>query len=499
MLPRTRNTGAVEATVGPPNQILARSALELAAAIRSGEVSSRQVVDAHIELIERRNPQVNAIVATRFDEARAEAEAADARVEAAVADDELPPFLGVPCTIKESFAVAGMPHTSGSLDREHVVAEQSATAVSRLVEAGAIPLGVTNTSELTMWIESQNRVWGRTDNAYDARRTAGGSSGGEGASVGAGFVPIGLGTDIGGSIRLPAFFNGCFGHKATSCLVPHSGHYPVPNERGSTLFGTGPLARRAEDLMPFLRATAGPDGIDTTIREVELGDPADVSIEGLRVVISDDASLLPVSLELRNARVRAARALQEAGADVVRVSLPGVRMVLQPYLNAMRESGALREILVEGNGGEIPPLRRLIGDAARRRSRYTAPLLITLASENASKYTPKRLERRAAAAERSIAAEVEDAIGDGVLLHPPFSRVAPRHGRTIGRPWLLAPMALFNMLGLPVTQVPLGLNPKGLPLGVQVAAGRDRDHVAIAAALELERAFGGWVAPPTRP
>lgn len=484
--------------MAPPEQIHARSAIELAAAIRRGELSSREVVDAHIALIERRNAAVNAIVATRFEQARAEADAADARVAAASADEQLPVFHGVPCTIKESYALAGMPNTSGSLDREHVVAESSATAVERLVEAGAIPLGVTNTSELTMWIESQNRVWGRTHNAYDRARTAGGSSGGEGAAVGSGFSPIGLGGDIGGSIRLPAFFNGCFGHKPTGCLVPHTGHYPAPNERGSELLGCGPLARRAEDLMPFLAATAGPDGVDLTVREVELGDPADVSIEGLRVAISEDASILPVSLELRNARVRAARALQERGADVVRVSLPGVRTVIQPYLNAMRESGGIREILVEGSGGEIPRFGRLLSDAARGRSRYTAPLLMTLASENASRLVPERLERRAAAAERSIGAEIEDAIGDGVLLHPPFSRVAPRHGRTVGRPWMLAPMAVFNMVGLPVTQVPLGLNERGLPLGVQVAAGRDRDHVAIAVALALERAFGGWVPPARR-
>ena len=114
-----------------------------------------------------------------------------------------------------------------------------------------------------MWIESENRVWGRTNNAYDPRRTAGGSSGGEGAAVGSGFAPFGLGTDIGGSIRLPAFFNGVFGHKPSGCLVPHTGHYPVPNERGSALLGCRPARpRRAEDLMPFLRAIAGPDGID---------------------------------------------------------------------------------------------------------------------------------------------------------------------------------------------------------------------------------------------
>ena len=251
--------------------------------------------------------------------------------------------------------------------------------------------------------------------------------------------------------------------------------------------------------MPFLRLVSGPDGVDETVREVELGDPAEVSIEGLRVVLSDDATMLPVSLELRNARVRAARALREAGADVVRVSLPAVRTVIQPYLNAMRESGGLRELLTE-SGAELPGFGRLVADAVRGRSPYTTPLLMTLASENLAAYLPERLERRAAQAERDLSDQVAEAIGDGVLLHPPFSRVAPRHGRTVGRPWMIAPTALFNLLGLPVTEVPLGLDDGGLPLGVQVAAGLDRDHVAIAVAIELERAFGGWVPPPaTRP
>jgi fatty acid amide hydrolase 2 len=264
------------------------------------------------------------------------------------------------------------------------------------------------------------------------------------------------------------------------------------------MLGCGPLTRRAEDLMPFLRIVAGPDGVDETVRDVELGDPDAVSIEGLRVALSEDASILPVSLELRNARVRAARALAEAGANVVKVSLPSVKTVVQPFLYAMRESGGLRELLTEG-GAELPGFGRLVADAVRGRGPYTAPLLMTLASENLAQYLPERLERRALDAERELAEQVGEAIGDGVLLHPPFSRVAPRHGRTIGRPWMLAPTAVFNLLGLPVTQVPLGLNEDGVPLGVQVAAGFDRDHVAIAVAMQLERSFGGWVPPAPAP
>jgi len=121
--------------------------------------------------------------------------------------------------------------------------------------------------------------------------------------------------------------------------------------------------------------------------------------------------------------------------------------------------------------------------------------VISHLAERASRHMPERMERRAAAATEALEAEVAEAIGDGVLLHPPFARVAPRHGGTIGRPWILGPMAAFNLLGLPATEVPLGLDSRGLPLGVQVVAGSGRDHLSVAVALELERAFGGWVPP----
>jgi fatty acid amide hydrolase 2 len=179
---------------------------------------------------------------------------------------------------------------------------------------------------------------------------------------------------------------------------------------------------------------------------------------------------------------------------VRRVSLPGLKTMIEPYMNAIRESGGLRELLTEG-GAQVPGFGHLVADAIRGRARYTNAILIGLAAENFSAYLPERLERRALAAERALREEVVDAIGNGVLLHPPFSRVAPRHGRTVGRPWVLAPVALFNLVGLPATEVPLGLGERGLPLGVQVGAGGDRDHVSIAVALELERAFGGWVPP----
>jgi fatty acid amide hydrolase 2 len=206
------------------HELLTLSATELARRIRAGELTSHEAVQVHIDAVEGCNDNINAVVAKRYDAARAEAEQADARLQSQ-GPDELPPLHGVPCTIKEAFALQGMPNTSGLVARRDVVADHDATAVARLRAAGAIPLGVTNVSELCMWMESNNRVYGRTLNPYDHGRIAGGSSGGEGAIVGAGASPIGLGADVGGSIRLPAFFCGAFGHK------PSGGHGPASERR----------------------------------------------------------------------------------------------------------------------------------------------------------------------------------------------------------------------------------------------------------------------------
>src|SRR6266487_6837666 len=309
-------------------ELTRRSALELARAIREQEVTAREVVERHIEALRRAD--LNAVVVERYDESLAEAGEVDERLAAGEADP--PPLLGVPCTIKESFAVAGLPNTGGLLSRRERAAERTAPAAQRLLDAGPILLGLTNLSELTMWIESDNRVYGRTLNAYDRRRTAGGSSGGEGAAVGCGGSAIGLGTDFAGSVRLPAFFNGVFGHKPSTGLVPMTGHFPISDGEAMRMSVLGPLSRRAEDLMPVLRLIAGPDGVDPNVGEVELGDPAGVEIEGLEVVISEGATYLPVSRELREARERAAGALAGAGAHLRRESMGSVRRAAELFL-----------------------------------------------------------------------------------------------------------------------------------------------------------------------
>jgi fatty acid amide hydrolase 2 len=477
-----------------------RSALELARAIRSGELTSVEVVEAHIARHQAWAPRVNAVIADRFEAARAEAESADARVAAARApaarssagEGELPLLLGVPFTVKESIAVAGMPNAAGLVSRGEHRAPASAPVVQRLLDAGAIALGVTNTSELTLWIESENRLYGRTSNPYDPSRAAGGSSGGEGAAVGCGGSPFGVAADVGGSIRIPAFFCGVFGHKPSSGAIPNTGLYPPASGDAGRMLQPGPIARRAEDLMPLLETMAGPDGEDPLARPIAFGDPASVSVEGLAVTVVEDSTFLSIRGAVRDARERALGALIAAGARVRTVSLPSWRGALLPFLMTLQDGNQRTTIeLLEAAGSATPRWRDLL----RGSGPHTLPTRMTLVAEMLPPAS-ERASQRMIAAGHALAEEVREAIGDGVLLHPAHATVAPRHGGTVGRLWRLTPAAIFNLAGVPATEVPLGLDPQGIPLGVQVASGLDRDHVSIAVAIALERAFGGWV-PPT--
>ena len=271
-----------------------------------------------------------------------------------------------------------MPQSTGLVMRRDFRAVETAPPVQRLIDAGAIPLGVTNTSELSLWIESTNQVYGCTNNPYDPDRTAGGSSGGEGAAVGSGASPFGVGSDIGGSIRVPAFFCGVFGHKPSPGLVPNTGHYPPTAGRASEMLATGPLVRRAEDLMPLLSIMAGPDGVDSCATAMTIGDPASVSLAELQLVTVEHASLLPMSRALRDARERAIGALVSAGATVRRIALRSWRSAALPFLATLQASAErqLTALLIEA-GAAAPTWRGL----ARRGGPHTLPTRLTLATE----------------------------------------------------------------------------------------------------------------------
>ena len=481
----------------PAADPLSMSALELAAAIREQKLSSQAVVGAHVDLARARNPALNAIVVDRYEHAMHEARLADERLARGDIDlSSLPPLFGVPCTIKESFAVAGLPNTSGLVRRRSLIAEQDATAVARLREAGAICIGLTNISELCMWMESNNRVYGRSNNPYDPSRIVGGSSGGEGAIVGSGASPFGLGADIGGSIRMPAFFCGVFGHKSTGGVVPGTGMYPLSENDALRYLSTGPIARRATDLMPLLRLLAGPDGRDAGVREVVLGDPSSVDASELEVFIVEDNGRTPVEFELVDALDRAAHALSRLGAKVQRRKMPELGRGFDLWSAGMANAAetSFRSLLAEGEpismGREF--LRWAFG-----RSEHTLPALVLAAVEDMWPIVPS-IEQRVRLLEdvAVLRKQIDELLGPrGILLFPPHPRSAPRHHAPLLRPLDFTYTAIFNVLEKPVTQVPMGLSTAGLPLGVQVVGASDCDHVTIAVACMLERELGGWVPP----
>ncbi len=476
------------------------SGTRIAALLREKRVTSREVVEAHIEQIQRVNPVINAVVANRFDAARREADEADRVLRETAAADSLPRFHGVPCTVKECFALTGMPNAAGLVSRRDVIADSDATAVKRVRAAGAIPLGVTNTSELCMWMESNNYLYGRTSNPYDARCIAGGSSGGEAAIIGAGASPFGVGSDIGGSIRGPAFFNGVFGHKPTGGLVPGSGQFPAGGPGAARILTTGPIARRAEDLWPLLEVMAGPDGIDTGCEARTLGDPSRVRIEDLTVVDVPENGDVRVHPDLRRAQERAVDALARKGARVRTMRFEKLRHSFEIWSSMLGTTDNTPFGTMLGDGTPIATTIELLKWTVGRSDHTLMALLLAL-GDHAPALLPARARKRVEMG-LALRAELVDAIGpSGVMLYPTYAETAPVHNQPVRRALRLSfPFAyqgIMNVMELPSTQVPLGLDARGLPLGCQVVGVHGNDHVTIAVAMELERAFGGWV-PPTR-
>lgn len=473
--------------------LLTASATSLAHMIAHHETSSTEVVEAHIAFARQVNPLLNAIVMNRFDDALREAEAADKKL---TRGEPVGPLHGVPCTIKESFQLKGMPNSAGVVARKAIRSTQDAVTVKRWRDAGAIPLGVTNTPELCMWYETHNYVYGRTNNAYSEAHICGGSSGGEGAIVGAGASPFGLGSDVGGSIRMPAFFNGIFGHKPTGGLIPSSGQYPRSDGDALRYLCTGPLCRSAKDLHLLTQLLAGDDGRDTGIRhDLELKNPADVDLSTLTVYTIETNEFIDPSDEIQQSIRSAAQALARRGARVEKVRFEELANSFDIWsaMLSSAEGPSFRDLLHEDE--QTHSLLTDFYHWTMRRSPHTLPAIILAMTEKLTGVLTVRVHN-ALTQGHALKASLSEALGDdAVLLYPTFPTVAPRHFQPLVRPAHFVYTAIFNVLEFPATQIPMGLNEDLLPLGIQAIANHDCDHLAMACALALEEDFGGWTPP----
>lgn len=477
--------------------LLDASAMALSRAIRNREVSIPEVVRTHIERIEAVNPVINAVVATRYEAAMQEAEAAQAQLMNASDPDTLPPLLGIPYTAKEFIEVEGLPLSGGIWSRRDVLGRTDATIVRRLREAGCILVGTTNVPEGGLWLETYNEVYGRTVNPWNSKRTSGGSSGGEGAIVAAGGVPFGLGADVGGSIRIPAAFCGTVGHKPTGALVPNTGYWPdTTGTPLSRYLVCGPLCRRVEDVMPLLRILAGPDGVDTVVRDdISLADVSS-DLRDVTVFPIEAVGRFRAGSANRNAVQTSTEALTERGAKLGSLQASGLRSAFMIWSAMMSKGGGPHYTEVLGSEDKPLATGREMLRLLTGRSKHTFPAVAIAALEQLTAKMPGAVEQSIAQGER-LQAEIEEALGPrGVLVVPPYSRPAPRHGSPLLTPLDFAFTAIFNVLELPSTAVPVGFDKDGLPLSVQVVGRRGADALTTAVASVLEDALGGWKRAP---
>ena len=462
------------------DEIIYASASELARAIRQGEVSSAEVVEAHLVRIEEVNPQLNAFVQLTADAARARAREADA---ARARGEAWGPLHGVPVTIKDAFETEGVVSAGGTRGRAAYVPEHDAAGVARLKKAGAVVLGKTNVPEISLAFESDNLVYGRTHNPYDLSRTPGGSSGGEGAAIAAGMSPLGLGSDAGGSIRVPAHFCGIAGIKPTSGRTPRTGHFPPMGGLLDSIWQIGPLARRVADLALALPLLCDPDWRDPTIAPVPLGDPSEVDLKHLRVAFHTDNGIVAPTEDLAAVVRDTAHLLAAAGAEVVEARPPVPEDAYKLLLGLYgADSGAgLRMLLMMAGTSETSPLM--------------TRLLETLGTMSLTAGDVTMLVYQLDAWRSEMLSFMRDY---DLLVCPPCARAAMPHGTTFEEQNQLffSYTMLYNMTGWPGAVVRAGTSTEGLPLGVQLVARPWREDVALASALEVERATGGWQRPP---
>ncbi len=453
------------------DEIYYSDATELADRIRSRDVSPVELMRAHLDRIEVINPSINAVVVhndAALDRAR--------QAEQAVMDGvELGPLHGVPVSIKEVFDTEGIRSTRGSLLYADRVPDADATAVKRLKHAGAIVIGKTNCPEFALAAETVNALFGRTLNPWNFERTSGGSSGGEAAAISAGLSPLGIGTDLGGSNRLPSHYCNIIGFKPTHGLIPLTGSWP---EIMSRRMHVGPIARSVRDIARALTVMSGPDGQDPYAlgRGIDEMPGLDAPLASLRVGFFTAGPFPPVMDEIQQTVREAAVALELLGCAVDEVTLDWEdRLTIEFTMDMLViEADHYFGPFIEGREDD---LSRGIAALLDSPMPSTTDYMIAMDKHEA------------------LSRDVTNFFASHDLLLCPTSPVtAPTHdsaeleisGETVGTGHAANITATFGMAGHPAISVPFGFSSEGMPIGVQLAAGHLNDRLLLHAAASLE-------------
>jgi amidase len=449
------------------------SASEMVAAIRQGRITSVALLNLYIDRIKRYNDDLNAVVALDVDAARERAAAAD---KALASGESWGPLHGLPMTVKDVFEVVGMPATSGDPRLKNHIPNRNAVAVQRLVDAGAIILGKTNVPYHAMDIQSYNDIYGTTNNPWDLSRTPGGSSGGSAAALAAGLTPLELGSDIGGSVRIPAHYTGLFGHKTTFGIIPRYGHIPpMPGEVAKEkmpevpLFVLGPLARSADDLALALEVLTAPGLEETHDLKAELLPPRKAPFKAYRVAVwfEDPYPPAEIDTEVHTVLNNAVDRLRRAGLKVDEKARPEVGLYEmdvvfgQIFERMMTRSLPLPEWLV----AEQDKIGETWASFFENYDVLLAPVAPTVAFPH---------DHEGTIMTRTITINGKD---KSMLASMTWTRLAV-------------------VAKLPATVAPVGFDESGLPVGIQIIGARLEDRTTIDFAKGLSALIGGFQAPP---
>lgn len=494
------NMGCKKRVSPVDNALLYLPAVVLAEKIRKAEISSERVVKAYIERIAEVDGLINAVVEGRYADALMEARLADQLVKSGTMTEaemaEKLPLLGIPFTAKEAVLIKGLPSTCGLVCRKGMTADEDSEPVQRLRACGAIPLALTNTSEICMWWETYNKLHGRTNNPYDTTRTVGGSSGGEAALIAAAGSVIGVGTDLGGSIRIPAFLTGIFGHKPTQGIVPRGGQFPPALEEISPYVVVGPMTRYAVDLKLMLSALIDKE----TAHSLRLYSPIDIRSIKVYYMLDDGGSPgTSVSNDVKDGMKKAIDVLSREGVVVEEINLKYMKLgflIWCAYLSKVKDqriSKLMRGDVKDDDEGTRHELLRWLSG----RSDHTFPIIFNAFAQDHLAFIFKSLLDFCIACGNKLKAQLLDILTSepSVFLYPTFPHTAAHHGQMLANPYNVSYSVIFNALGLPVTQCPLGMNSSGLPYGVQIVAAPNNDAFSINFAEFLETKLGGWSCP----
>jgi amidase len=471
------------------SEIFYKSLVEMADAVRARKISPVELIEAHLARIAQVNPALNAFIFVDAENARAQARAAEQVLARSSATELLGPLFGVPLSVKSSVEVAGWPCECGSVLRKGYVAAEDAPLVARLRAAGAILLGNTNVPEFLMAYETDNFLYGRTNNPWDLARTPGGSSGGESAAIASGCSAGGVGSDGGGSIRIPAHFTGICGLKPTPGRVPSTGHFPASAGPFTHLGVVGPLARRVGDVARLFEVMAGFDGQDPASAPVPHRKWDEHDLRKLRVAYYEDDGLTAVTPETAAAVRTAAEHLRRQGFQVEAWRPPNLDRVWQLWWNLFgRAVQTAFEPTVRGRESELSPMYR-----AWRAKVAQQPAL------DGQEWMNTMIGRDALRG--NLLRKMEQY---PILLGPVCAIPAFRHGE---REWTVQGRQVeylkamsysqwFNLLGSPAVSVPVGKSAEGLPIGVQVIGRPWEDEAVLAVAEKIEDAVGAYRPPP---